>query len=128
VNDYSEDATLRSIEDSLKRLKTDHVEIAWVHDVAQDFYGDDWLGMFESARKGAFRALDRLRYPELTVAPAKARIPTSSSPRHSSLIRPWARVIGPQSSAQCLRKPDFPRRLAAWTYFTKGQPLSFGSM
>ncbi len=61
VNDYSEDATLRSIEDSLKRLKTDHIEIAWVHDVAQDFYGDDWLGVFERARKGAFRALDRLR-------------------------------------------------------------------
>lgn len=61
VNDYSEDATLRSIEDSLKRLKTDRVEIAWVHDVAQDFYGDDWLGVFEAARKGAFKALDRLR-------------------------------------------------------------------
>ena len=61
VNDYSEDATLRSIEDSLKRLKTDHIEIAWVHDVAQDFYGDEWLGMFESARRGAFKALDRLR-------------------------------------------------------------------
>jgi len=61
VNDYSEAATLRSIEDSLKRLKTDHIEIAWVHDVAQDFYGDEWLAMFESARKGAFKALDRLR-------------------------------------------------------------------
>lgn len=61
VNDYSEDATLRSIEDSLKRLKTDRIEIAWVHDVAQDFYGDEWLGIFESARKGAFKALDRLR-------------------------------------------------------------------
>ena len=61
VNDYSEDATLRSIEDSLKRLGTDHIEIAWVHDVAQDFYGDEWLAAFESARKGAFRALDRLR-------------------------------------------------------------------
>ncbi|MDN4586902.1 D-threo-aldose 1-dehydrogenase [Xenophilus aerolatus] len=61
VNDYSEDATLRSIEDSLKRLKTDRIEIAWVHDVAQDFYGDEWLSVFESARKGAFRALDRLR-------------------------------------------------------------------
>ena len=33
----------------------------WVHDVAQDFYGDEWLGVFESARKGAFKALDRLR-------------------------------------------------------------------
>ncbi|THK33884.1 aldo/keto reductase [Ensifer sp. MPMI2T] len=61
VNDYSEDATLRSIEDSLKRLNVDHIEIAFVHDVAQDFYGDEWLSVFESARKGAFKALDRLR-------------------------------------------------------------------
>jgi D-threo-aldose 1-dehydrogenase len=61
VNDYSEDATLRSIENSLKRLRTDRIEIAWVHDVAQDFYGDEWLGVFEGARKGAFKALDRLR-------------------------------------------------------------------
>lgn len=61
VNDYSADATLRSIEDSLKRMRTDRIEIVWVHDVAQDFYGDEWLGMFESARKGAFKALDRLR-------------------------------------------------------------------
>lgn len=61
VNDYSEDATLRSIEDSLKRLKTDYIDIAWVHDVAQDFYGDEWLSVFETARKGAFKALDRLR-------------------------------------------------------------------
>ncbi|MDC7789405.1 aldo/keto reductase [Rhodoplanes sp. TEM] len=61
VNDYSADGTLRSIEDSLKRLKTDHVEIVWVHDVAQDFYRDDWLGVFETARNGAFEALDRLR-------------------------------------------------------------------
>ncbi len=61
VNDYSYDATLRSIEDSLERLKTDRIDIAWVHDVAQDFYGDSWLEKFESARTGAFRALDRLR-------------------------------------------------------------------
>lgn len=61
VNDYSYDATLRSIEDSLERLRTDRIDIAWVHDVAQDFYGDSWLEKFESARTGAFRALDRLR-------------------------------------------------------------------
>ena len=61
VNDYSADATLRSIEDSLKRMKTDRIEIVWVHDVAQDFYGDEWLGVFESARQGAFKTLDRLR-------------------------------------------------------------------
>jgi D-threo-aldose 1-dehydrogenase len=61
VNDYSADATLRSIEDSLKRLKTDHIEIAFVHDLAQDFWGDQWLEKFEEARNGAFKALDRLR-------------------------------------------------------------------
>lgn len=61
VNDYTEDGTLRSIEGSLKRLKTDHLDIVWVHDVAQDFYGDEWLDKFESARKGAFKVLDRLR-------------------------------------------------------------------
>ncbi|CAB3752562.1 aldo/keto reductase [Paraburkholderia humisilvae] len=61
INDYSADGTMRSIEDSLKRLKTDHIEILWVHDIAQDFYGEEWLSVFETARKGAFRALMRLR-------------------------------------------------------------------
>jgi len=61
VNDYSADATLRSIEDSLKRLKTDHLDLVFVHDVAQDFFGDEWLAQFEIARTGAFRVLDRLR-------------------------------------------------------------------
>jgi len=61
VNDYSADATLRSIEDSLKRLNTDRLDIVWVHDIAQDFYGDEWLAQFEIARKGAFRVLTRLR-------------------------------------------------------------------
>jgi D-threo-aldose 1-dehydrogenase len=61
VNDYSADGTLRSIEGSLKRLKTDRIEIAWVHDLAQDFYGEEWLSVFEAARRGAFKALDRLR-------------------------------------------------------------------
>ncbi|WP_311269599.1 aldo/keto reductase [Sphingobium sp. WCS2017Hpa-17] len=61
VNDYSHDATLRSIEDSLKRLRTDHVEIVFVHDLARDFWGDEWIARFEQARTGAFRALDRLR-------------------------------------------------------------------
>ncbi|MGO4329539.1 aldo/keto reductase [Cupriavidus sp. 2TAF22] len=61
VNDYSADATLRSIDDSLKRLGTDRLDIVWVHDIAQDFYGDEWLSYFETARKGAFRVLTRLR-------------------------------------------------------------------
>ncbi|MFE7672333.1 aldo/keto reductase [Streptomyces albidoflavus] len=61
VDDYSADATLRSVEDSLKRLGTDRLDIVWVHDIAQDFHGDDWLHHFETARTGAFRVLSKLR-------------------------------------------------------------------
>ncbi len=61
INDYSADATLRSIDDSLKRLGTDRLDIVWVHDIAQDFYGEEWLARFEEARTGAFRVLTRLR-------------------------------------------------------------------
>ena len=61
VNDYSEDGTYRSIEASLKRLRTDRIDIVFIHDLAQDFYGDRWIGVFETARLGAFKALDRLK-------------------------------------------------------------------
>ncbi|MGN4753149.1 aldo/keto reductase [Bacillus cereus group sp. MYBK220-1] len=61
INDYSADATLRSIEDSLKRLKTDRLDFVYIHDVAQDFYGDEWISQFEIARTGAFCALTQLR-------------------------------------------------------------------
>ena len=60
INDYSADATLRSIEQSLKRLKQ-IVRLLFSHDLAQDFYGDEWISQFETARTGAFRALTRLR-------------------------------------------------------------------
>ncbi|MFE2984942.1 aldo/keto reductase [Streptomyces sp. NPDC059262] len=61
VDLYTADAALRSIEDSLKRLRTDRLDIVWVHDVAQDFHGDDWLAVYETARTGAFRVLQNLR-------------------------------------------------------------------
>ncbi|MFD7500950.1 aldo/keto reductase [Streptomyces sp. NPDC059850] len=61
TDDYSADATKRSIEDSLRRLNTDRLDIVWVHDIAQDFHGDRWLAQFETARTGAFRVLDDLR-------------------------------------------------------------------
>ncbi|HDX9609667.1 TPA: aldo/keto reductase [Bacillus toyonensis] len=61
IIDYSADATLRSIEQSLKRLKTDRLDFVFIHDLAQDFYGDEWISQFETARTGAFRALTRLR-------------------------------------------------------------------
>jgi D-threo-aldose 1-dehydrogenase len=61
IVDYSADGTLRSIEQSLKRLNTDRLDIVYVHDIAQDFYGDEWLTHFEIARKGAFKVLTKLR-------------------------------------------------------------------
>jgi len=61
IYDYSEKGTFRSIDDSLRRLGTDRVDFVWIHDVARDFFGDEWLARFEAARTGAFRALSRLR-------------------------------------------------------------------
>ncbi|MHC3454204.1 MULTISPECIES: aldo/keto reductase [Streptomyces] len=61
IDDYTADATLRSIEDSLTRLRTDRLDVVWVHDVAQDFHGDNWPAVYETARTGAFRVLQRLR-------------------------------------------------------------------
>ncbi|WP_436836771.1 aldo/keto reductase [Planococcus liqunii] len=59
--DYTESGTLQSIEDSLKRLKTDRLDMVFVHDLSPDFLGDEWITKFDEARKGAFNVLDRLR-------------------------------------------------------------------
>ena len=59
--DYSAAGTRSSIEGSLERLGISRIDIVWVHDVAQDFHGDEWLARFEEARRGAFRELSRLR-------------------------------------------------------------------
>lgn len=61
ITDYSADATRRSIEQSLERLKTDRLDIVFVHDLSPDFHGDEWIGKFEEARTGAFRVLSELR-------------------------------------------------------------------
>ncbi len=60
VYDYSEKGAMKSIEDSLQRLGVESLDFVWVHDIAQDFHGDAWLCMFETARTGAFRALSKL--------------------------------------------------------------------
>jgi D-threo-aldose 1-dehydrogenase len=61
VYDYTAAGTHRSIEDSLKRMSVERIDFVWVHDVARDFHGDGWLGMFDVARKGAFKVLSELR-------------------------------------------------------------------
>ena len=59
--DYGYDATLRSVEDSCQRLGLARIDIAFVHDLAEDHLGAQWEVQFEIARTGAFRALMRLR-------------------------------------------------------------------
>ena len=60
VYDYTEKGAIKSIEDSLQRLGIERLDFVWVHDIAQDFHGDAWISMFETARTGAFRALSKL--------------------------------------------------------------------
>lgn len=59
--DYSADGARRSIEASLSRLGLDRIDIVYIHDVAQDTHGDDWLRQYASAADGAMRALSDLR-------------------------------------------------------------------
>ncbi|MCR8717701.1 aldo/keto reductase [Pseudomonas syringae] len=61
ITDYSADATLRSIESSLQRLKMDRLDVVYVHDPAQDAHGDQWIEHYNVARTGAFKVLARLK-------------------------------------------------------------------
>ncbi|TVP82627.1 MAG: aldo/keto reductase [Alkalicoccus sp.] len=61
IDDYSGDATLRSLEESMARLQTDRLDYVYVHDISPDFQGDEWLARFDEARTGAFRELERLK-------------------------------------------------------------------
>jgi len=61
VYDYTADGTLRAIEASLKRLKTDHIDHVFIHDPAVDFHGEQWKEVFQVAMDGAAKALVRLR-------------------------------------------------------------------
>ncbi|USI72541.1 aldo/keto reductase [Sphingomonas morindae] len=59
--DYSYDGVMRSIEDSLQRLGLASIDIAYVHDLAEDHLGDAWEEAFDTAVEGGFRALAALR-------------------------------------------------------------------
>ena len=59
--DYSFDAVRRSLESSLGRLGLDRVDILLCHDIDVWTHGDAQPGIFDTARKGALRALRTLR-------------------------------------------------------------------
>ncbi|MDT2006002.1 aldo/keto reductase [Rhodococcus opacus] len=59
--DYSYDAVLRQVEDSLQRMCQDRFDILYVHDVDRYTHGDAQPARFAEALEGAFPALIRLR-------------------------------------------------------------------
>lgn len=59
--DYSADGVRRSIEDSLQRLGIAWIDIAYIHDCAEEAHGDRSLEVFDIAMKGAAVALTALR-------------------------------------------------------------------
>ena len=59
--DYSFDGVRRSIEDSLNRLGLARIDIAYIHDIAEDAHGAAWEDLFKTAMDGAAKALIRLR-------------------------------------------------------------------
>jgi D-threo-aldose 1-dehydrogenase len=60
-NDYSYDGAMRSFEDSMQRLGTDHIDVLLIHDVDRRNQGDRYPKVFRSAMAGAYRALLELR-------------------------------------------------------------------
>jgi D-threo-aldose 1-dehydrogenase len=59
--DYTYDGVMRSFEDALQRLMTDHIEIVFMHDVDRYTHGDLQDKMFTTAVEDGFRALVELR-------------------------------------------------------------------
>jgi hypothetical protein len=59
--DYSYDAVLRQVEDSLQRMCQDRFDMLFVHDIDVYTHGDAQPQRFEEALAGAFPALLRLR-------------------------------------------------------------------
>lgn len=59
--DYSAEATLRSVEESLGRLQLDHLDIVMIHDLSRYIHGERFEGYLELAMRGAYEALLSLR-------------------------------------------------------------------
>ena len=60
--DYSRDATLRSIDDTLQRLGVTRLDVVHVHNIdPANHPGEAVERMFSACMKGAYRALERLR-------------------------------------------------------------------
>lgn len=60
-HDYTSDAVMRSIEESLERTGLDYIDIIYIHDLSEDQVGDRYKFFMEQAKNGAFKTLSKLR-------------------------------------------------------------------
>jgi D-threo-aldose 1-dehydrogenase len=61
ILDYSYDATLRALEQSVNRLGVASIDIVYIHDLDRRNLGADFERHYAQAMNGAYRALDDLR-------------------------------------------------------------------
>src|SRR4051812_6444958 len=61
VFDFTYDAVIRSVEDSLQRLGTNRIDVALIHDADEWTHGDQIDTRLEEVRTGALPALQRLK-------------------------------------------------------------------
>lgn len=59
--DYSRDGVLRSVEASLRRLRTDHIEVLLLHDIGALTHGEDHARVLQQALDEALPAMAELR-------------------------------------------------------------------
>ncbi|GGA03659.1 aldo/keto reductase [Dyella caseinilytica] len=59
--DYSRDGVLRSVEASLRRLRTDHVEVLLLHDIGALTHGEHHAAVLHQALNEALPAMEELR-------------------------------------------------------------------
>lgn len=68
VFDYSFDGVMRSFEESLARLQTDHIDILLAHDLGELTHGDQHQARFREFMDGGYRAMHELRAQGLITA------------------------------------------------------------
>ena len=60
-HDYTGDAVMRSIDESLERSGLGYIDIVYVHDLSEDQVGDRYDFYMEQAKEGAFKVLSNYR-------------------------------------------------------------------
>ena len=65
IIDYSYSGTMRSFEQSLKRLRLDYIDICLIHDVDNFTHGTNTNRYFKQSLNGAYKALQKLKEQKL---------------------------------------------------------------